>query len=296
MITDLPVAVALPAPLGAELAAWVEHDLGWQVVHDDGPLTPALTLTDRPPGVTPWIGVLDGPADPARTRAMLEAGAADVVAWPDDRARVPLAAVRLDVRRREAPSGSGQLVVAGVAGGVGTSTVALAAGGLLAWRGARVLVAGSAALTRLAGVDRGAVDGHRPVAGVPRLSVSADAAGVTAWDGDLVVVDAGVMGGTRVAGQGLGGPAVVAPTIVTTRADAGLLAAGTTGRPVVVVGERPLSAAETVRALGRRPMAHLPHSVRVARAGLLGRVPAGLPGRWLRTLETGLRRLEQVAS
>lgn len=287
MIADLPVVVALPEPLGTHVALWVERDLGWQVVDGDGPLSPVLALADHAPGGLPWIGVVDGPSDADRMRGLLEAGAVDVVGWPDERARVPLAAVRVDVLRRRAPHGR-RLVVAGVAGGVGTSTVALAVGGLLAWRGATVLVAGSAAVARLAGVAGAASGAHRAVGGVPRLSVGIGDGVAVGWDGDLVVVDAGVIDGDRM------GPSGDGATVVVSRADAGLRQARASSRPVVVIGASPLSTTDIVRVLGRPPLAHLPHSVRVARAGVVGRVPAGLPGRWLRTLEAGLRELERA--
>lgn len=288
MIQDLPVVVALPEPLDGQVTLWVERDLGWQVVDGDGPLLPALALADRPHGGLPWIGIVDGAADQDRTRALLEAGAADVIGWPDDRARVPLVAVRVDVHRRRAPRGR-RLVIAGVAGGVGTTTIALASGGLLAWRGATVLVTGSRALGELAGVAGAASGAHRAVGGVPRLSVSVADGRAPAWDGDLVVVDDGVVGGV---GMGTSAGA----TVLVSRPDAGLRRARASGRPVIVVGDGPLATGEVVRVLGQPPLAHLPHSARVARAGLTGRVPASLPGRWLRSLEAGLRELERVAA
>ena len=288
MIQDLPVVVALPEPLDGQVTLWVERDLGWQVVDGDGPLLPALALADRPHGGLPWIGIVDGAADQHRTRALLEAGAADVIGWPDDRARVPLVAVRVDVHRRRAPRGR-RVVIAGVAGGVGTTTIALASGGLLAWRGATVLVTGSRALGELAGVAGAASGAHRAVGGVPRLSVSVADGRAPAWDGDLVVVDDGVVGGV---GMGTSAGA----TVLVSRPDAGLRRARVSGRPVIVVGDGPLATGEVVRVLGRPPLAHLPYSARVARAGLTGRVPASLPGRWLRSLEAGLRELERVAA
>jgi hypothetical protein len=173
--------------------------------------------------------------------------------------------------------------VAGVAGGVGTSTIALAVGGLLAWGGASVLVAGGDALLELAGALGRApsVGAHVAVAGVAGLSVSAgrgDAA-AAGWDGDVVVVD----DGTRV---------TASSTVVVTRPDAGLRRVRDLDLPAVVNGRSPLGPSDVRRALGRAPLAQLPWSVRVARAGLGGRVPSGLPGRWLEELGSGLRRLE----
>ena len=281
MIDDLPVAVALPAPLDAAVTAWVERDLGWQVVDRTGPLPPVLALADAPCAGVPWIAVTDGPPDDGTVMAQLTAGAEDVVGWPDGRERIPQVATRVDVHRRPTPRGA-RVSVAGVAGGVGTSTVALAIGGLLAWGGASVLVVGGA-VPGLAGASGRAqsAGAHVTVAGVADLSVSAgrgDAA-AAGWDGDMVVVD----DGTR---------ATSSTTVLVSRPDAGLRRASELVRPVVVNGRSPLGLAETRRLLGRPPLAQLPWSVRVARAGLAGRVPAGLPGRWLDELGNGLRRLE----
>lgn len=283
MIDDLPVVVALPAPLDATVTAWVERDLGWQVVDPAGPLPPVIALADASCGGLPWIAVTDGPPDDGTVTAQLAAGAEDVVGWPDGRERIPLVATRVDVTRRVRPRGR-RVSVAGVAGGVGTSTIALAIGGLLAWGGAAVLVVGGDAVLGLAGASgpMPSAGAHVGVAGVAGLSVSAgsrDAAGA-AWTGDVVVVD----DGTRV---------TPSTTVVVTRPDAGLRRARDLDRPAVVNGRLPLGPSEARRVLGQVPLAHLPWSVRVARAGLGGRLPSGLPGRWLDELGTGLRRLER---
>lgn len=289
MNEDLPVTVALSPPLDRHVAAWVEQDLGWQVVEVGGPLPPVLALADGPCGPLPWIGVIDGAPTGDDVRLLLTSGATDVVGWPEDRHRIPAVAARIDLGRASVVR-SAQLTIAGVAGGVGTSTLALAVGGLLAWSGAAVLVVGGDGLLALAGVDA-AVGGtaapartHTPVDGVPGLSVARrDADGTaSAWSGDVVVVDAGVG---------------VAPdaSMVVSRADGGLHLARTSGRPVVVMGDVPLGARDARRLLGRPPLAHLPLSVRVAQAGLRGRVPSAMPGRWLRTLRDGLGRLERVS-
>lgn len=285
MIDDLPVVVALPPPMQAAVTAWVEQDLGWQVVDPAGALPAVLALSDAPCGALPWIAITAGVPDDTAVTALLTAGAEDVVEWPDGRGRIPLVATRVDVGRRAAPRGP-QVSVAGVAGGVGTSTVALAIGGLLAWGGASVLVVGGDQMLGLAGLSRdaSAAAGHTAVVGVAGLSVAAahgDVAGA-AWTGDLVVVDDGPR-------------ATQATTVVVTRPDAGLRRARVLDRPVVVNGRSPLGPAEARRALGGAPLAHLAWSVRVARAGLGGRVPASLPGRWLAELGAGLRRLERLS-
>lgn len=291
MIEDLPVTVALSPPLDAWVASWVERDLGWQVVDPAGPLAPVLALADRACGGLPWIAVTDGSPGAEQIRSHLTSGAVDVVGWPQDRLRIPLLAAQIDQGRADATSGTTRITVAGVAGGVGTSTVALAIGGLLAWSGAVVLVSGDADAVTLARSGQPADPlPHRPhgstapltVEGVPRLSVVDRGADVTAsaWSGDIVVVDAGT--------------ALTADTtLVVSRPDRGLRRAGASNRPVVVVGDQPLSGRDARRLLGTSLLAHLPTSARVARAALHGRVPAALPGAWLRDLREGLARLEQ---
>lgn len=284
MIEDLPVAVVLPAPLADRVTAWVEHDLGWQVVDPGGSLAPVLVLADEPCGAVPWIAVIDGPPADESVTARLAAGAEDVIGWPDDRDRIPLIAARVDQHRDVLPRGL-HLAVSGAAGGVGTSTIALAIGGLLAWAGAAVLVVGGHALRALAGTRELNRAGHAPVAGVPLLSVAGHAVDIAtvAWTGDVVVSDAG----TRITPH---------TTVVVTRPDGGLRRARGLDVPVIVVGDQPLRARDAGRVLGRRPVAHLPWSVRVARAGLLGHVPSALPGCWLDTLRTGLGRIDRWPS
>jgi hypothetical protein len=291
MIEDLPVTVALPAPLDTRVATWVERDLGWQVVDPAGALTPVLALAERPRGDLPWIAVTDGPPDGEQIRRHLTSGAVDVVGWPQDRLRIPLVAARIDQRRGTRGADATRLTLAGVAGGVGTSTIALAIGGLLAWSGASVLVSGDAELVALAGL--GVMAGRhgdtpaaasRPMAvpGVAGLSVVGEGADVAAaaWSGDVVVVDAG----TSVSAD---------TTLLVSRPDRGLRRAGALDHPVVVVGSQPLGIRDSRRLLGTSPLAHLPTSARVARAALGGRVPAALPGTWLRELRQGLARLGQ---
>jgi hypothetical protein len=291
MIEDLPVTVALPAPLSTQVATWVERDLGWQVVDAAGVLAPALALADRTCGALPWIAVTDGPPAAEHVRRHLTSGAVDVVGWPQDRLRIPLLAAQIEQGRDAADTETSRLTVAGVAGGVGTSTIALAIGGLLAWSGAAALVSGDTDLLALAGVAGPGGSRHdaaptaaapAAVPGVAGLSVVGRGADVAAgaWSGDVVVVDAG----TAVTSDA---------TLVVSRSDRGLRRAGAFGRPVVIVGDQPLVARDARRLLGAPPLVRLPLSARVARAGLEGRVPAALPGTWLRELRAGLTRLER---
>lgn len=285
MVEDLPVVVALPAPLDAEVTAWVEHDLGWQIVDPGAGLAPVLALSDQAVGPMSWVAVTDGPPSVDAVRRHLTAGAVDVLGWPDDRHRLPAVAADVTARRARQPR-TAVWTVAGAAGGVGVSTTALAVGGLLAWSGAAVLVVGGPALADLSGVRPAHTDApdrpsHAPVRAVPGLSVAvvADDGATTPWAGDVLVVD----GGTR---------APAAADLIVARADGALRRARAAGRPVVLVEGGPLGPREVRRVLGTDPLVTLPWSQRVARAGVLGRVPQGLPGSWLRTLRSGLAHLQ----
>jgi len=95
---------------------------------------------------------------------------------------------------------------------------------------------------------------------------------VRSWPVDVVVADRRT--------------AVLGADLVVARPDRCLEDAG--DAPVAVVGRGVVGAAGVRRLLGRDPVVWLPHSARVARAGLAGRVPSGLPGSWLRDLRPAL--------
>lgn len=296
-LQDLPVTVDLPGVLGQEVTAFVEGEAGWQVVADGGPPRPVLALTDRPRPGQPCVVVVDGTPGHDVTRAALLAGALDVIGWPADRGRLADAPLRAQTART--PQGGARVLrVGGASGGAGTSTVSLALAGLLAWAGLRTLVVGDDDLLRLCGRapwegpgarEVGALDPAdarrevaalaRPVAGVEGLAVLGGPAGsaspgagaARAWPADVIVWD--VRSGHGEADVLVGRP------------DAGLLAVADAAVPVVVVGEGPLDARGVRGVLGRPPMVWLPASARVARAGLAGRVPSALPGRWLHALQ-----------
>lgn len=296
---DLPVTVALDEALAQEVTAYVEGEAGWQVVAEGGPLRPVLALTARPLPGQSCVVVVAGVPSADLLRGALLAGALDVVGWPLDRARLLEAPLRA-VTARPADGATAVLRVAGAAGGTGTSTVALALAGLLAWEGRRTLVTGDDDLLRLCGLgpwdgpgaaEVAALDAAdaraeipalaRPVAGVPGLAAlgGADAGwavgdGVRSWPADAVVVDLRC----RRAGADL----------VVARPDAGLRALTGVRDPVVLVGDGPLDARGVRRLLGGAPLAWLAASARVARAGVAGRVPSGLPGRWLQELGSAL--------
>lgn len=297
VVADLPVAVRLPAPLAAEVVAWVEGDLGWQVVDGDGPLQPVMVLADRPGAPDPWIAVHAGEVDGTTAREALRAGAIDVVTWPGERQRV-VAAVDGLRRQRTASGENSALIVAGLAGGVGTSTVALAIGGVLAWSGARTVVIGGDDMLGLAGLKAWTGPGMPELAAL-RPTEAAREIGALARDVPGVAGLRAIGGGWHPVGTG-GWPvdAVVvdarsphAPSsadLLVARPDRGLARGRDLSLPVLVVGDGALNRSQATRLLSRPPVVWLPASARVARAGLAGRVPAGLPGTWLRSLRQGL--------
>lgn len=303
-LQDLPVTVALPGVVGSEVVAYVEGEAGWQVVADDGPPPPVLALVAEPVAGRACVVVVDGTPDPVQVRAALLAGALDVIAWPQERGRLLDAPLRVPQAPPQAAPAT-VLRVAGAAGGAGTSTVALALGGLFAWSGRPAVVVGDDDLLALCGVPAwqgpGAVEvaalggAHaaaevatlaRPVGGVPGLRVLGGggvvADGAAAWDAAVVVCDLG----SRVD--------PTAADLVVGRPDGSLRRVRDLAERLVVVGERPLDRPAVRRLLGHAPAAQLPTSARVARAGLAGRVPAGLPGSWLAGLEAALAAARPV--
>lgn len=303
------VAVVLEGSLAVEVTAWAETEAGWHVSTVDGSPAPELVLASAVvPGRTTAV-VIDGEATPEQVRTALREGAVDVISWPAERERlvgVVEAAAAMTAATSTARRGPRVLAIAGAGGGAGTSTVALAVGGLFAWAGRSALVLGDDDLLRLAGRRRwqgpglaevleldpvGAAEEvgqlSHPVAGVPGLRLlgpgrpSAGLASVAAglepaeladvtrsWPVDVVVVDRRT---------NLGGA-----DLVLARPDRCLTAVA--NGPVVVVGRGHLDAGAARRLLGRRPLGWLPDSARVARAGLNGRVPSGIPGTWLDAL------------
>lgn len=304
---DLPVTVDLTGVLAQEVGAYVEGEVGWQVVVAGGPPRPVLALTSRALPGQACVVVVDGTPSLEETRAGLLGGALDVIGWPEDRERLIDAPARA-VAAAPVRGGPTVLRVAGAAGGAGTSTVALAVAGLLSWEGRRTVVVGGDDLLRLAGIGAWAGPGAaevalldpadmagevaalaRPVPGMPRLSAlggsGASLAAVldttASWPADAVVADLRVSRG----------PA----DVLVARPDAGLRAAAGDRAPVIVSGAGLLDARGVRRTLGSRPVGWLPSSARVARAGLTGRVPSALPGRWLGELSAILGRLPRGA-
>lgn len=297
---DLPVSVELPGALGQELTRFVESEAGWQVVAPSGPPPPAVVLTVRPQPGRPCVVVQPGTPTADDIRDGLLAGALDVLGWPEGRRRLLALPLRL---AEPAPSGPAPAVlrVVGTAGGAGTSTVALALAGLCAWSGRRTVVVGQEDLLALCGAAgwRGpgadalvalgpagaALEFPAVTRSVPALRglrvLAGDGASLPTplgWPADVVVIDhRTAMPPTAPVDGGL---VVVTRPDGTARHAAGLARTSA----VLVVGQGPLDRLGIRRVLGRSEDAWLPPSFRVARAGLLGRLPASLPGSWLALL------------
>lgn len=282
----LPVVVATSPDLAGEVRAFVEGHCAWQVVHAADGLPPALALAERVVAGIPTIVLVRTP-DAEAVRSALLAGAVDVVEWPAQRDRLPHVATRLvDPRAgRAAPV----LRVTGAAGGVGTSTVALAVAGLAAWRGTPTVVVGQRDLLRLCGVDGPAAAAPPDIEGFGVAAEVPGVPGLRVLHGRLPLTGAGATGGVVVADEGVGGTT----GILVGRPDRALVEAlvdPARWRAVVVVGDGALPL-RAVHRLGRGTrLVRLPWSARVARAGLRGRVPAGLPGTTLELLRPLLRR------
>lgn len=293
----LPVVMELARPDAARVVAWIEGVLGWQPVDGAGGGLPArLRLVDVAAAAPPapgWAGeygiptVLLVSADDlplAVAESVRHVRPSAVVAWPDGRDELVATATRLLARARPAAADELLLRVAGAAGGVGTTTVALALGALAAWRHGATLVLtwGAVPLVTPRTLALDALAGQRtfdqapPVAGVPGLRVvrtvaPAGTAPVDAGPAAVVVRDLGVTDDADV--------------LVLRRDAAGIAALERSAAAVAVVLDDGLAPTGAIAAAGGgRPSILLPRSVRVARAGLLQRVPTALPASYLRAL------------
>ncbi|MEX2549693.1 MAG: hypothetical protein WD638_05675 [Nitriliruptoraceae bacterium] len=304
----LPVALALSGAHRDAVGSWLEGTLGWQVIGGvdgegvDDPVPPVLRLRDHAsadrPGeassrqaarVLPEILLVPDDAAPVAAATLAQsAPSTPVLGWPSQRDELPRLAATVLAAPVERTGTASLLVVGGSAGGVGTTTVAMALAGLKAWSGTTTLVAvrgqglpwrpvPAAALADgdlWSGADRlPGLDAARTVL----LTDQAPLPELTDPRIEAFVVDVGASPDCDV---------------LVCRADAAGLWAleRTTAAAVVVVGDGPLPARALGDALAGRRAIRLPHSLRVARAGVAHRVPAGLPGRWiagLRPLLTG---------
>lgn len=295
-LTALPVLLDVAGPDALRVAAWVEGVLGWQPVEGDGVgLVPGLRLVDpatseraavaaphpRPEVPTVLLVPTDAPPLPV-ARAAVRIRPDEVVAWPDERDRLPDLAGRLR-SRAEPREGGHELRVGGASGGVGTTTVALAVAALTAWQAGPTLLLTHGtvpvAVPRIIPADglagpRTWSEAHA-VAGVPGLRVLRVDRPVpddaVAADGARVVRDVGVAADVDV--------------LIARRDAAGLAAIERSVAAAVVLvddGVVPMGAMHA--AAGGRRVVVVPRSVRVARAAVRGRVPVALPGSFLRVL------------
>lgn len=285
----IPVALELRGRVADAVRRAVEAH-GWQVVDEvTADLVPPLVrLADvTTPGArtTPTVLLVtpdDDPTDAAAACLRLRPSA--VVGWPDERRELEVAVAAAVSAPRQRTTVA-RLRVGGAAGGVGTTTVALALGGLAAWRGRPTLVASGDALLLPDGVptvDPSALVAPdlwtraTPITGVPQ----ARAVRTTAPPFDAEVVDPSV--GAAVLDLGVADEV----DVLVLRPDGAGLAAlrRTAAAAVVVVGDGPAPASQLTAAIGGRRRVDLPTSRRFARAAMVQRVPAALPGRAVRAL------------
>ncbi len=286
-----PVALDLGADQEERVRRWIEGFLGWQVVDDQlGGLVPPTVHLLGPTAAVP--------RDPIPRVLLVDAGAAPQevlvachrlrpdasLVWPAQRDELAATVARCTQRLVDDGAGHRVLRIGGLAGGVGTTTVALAVAGLAAWRGATALAA---------------VRGDVPAE--PALVLTAEA--LAAPDLWSRLEDLPGVAGCRVARIGDPAPAVDPSDrnidlavldhgadpdcdLAVCRPDAAALEqlAATTASIVAVVGTGPVRPAQLREAAGGRTLLGLPWSARVARAGLRRRIPASLPGAWLRRL------------
>lgn len=292
--TTLPSAVPVALDLRGRLSDGVRRAVeahGWLVVDEATAslIPPVVRLADvtAPSGDgTPTV-LLVAPDDPPTdaAEACLRVRPTAVVAWPDERHVLVGAVTAATAAPRQRTASAVLLRVGGAGGGVGTTTVALALAGLSAWRGQATLVtSGDAVLLPpgVPGIDPSALAAPdlwgraAPVEGVP----GARAVRTTAPPFEATLADPSVA--TAVLDLGVADEV----DVLVVRPDAAGMAAleRTAAAAVVVVGEGPVSARALASAVGGRRRVDLPWSRRVARAAVVGRVPAALPGRAVRSL------------
>lgn len=229
------------------------------------------------------ILLLPDGSDPVQAAASAaRLGPAAVLGWPRDRDRLPaLAAGLLEVPRRREGSPA-RLLVGGSAGGVGTTTVALAIGGLRAWHGTRTLAAVRGLGSPYQGFPTAALAGGDLWSAADRLP------GIDALRAVRLLDHAVVPEITDRAIQAVildAGPDPDCDVLVCRPDAAGLAALEITpAAAIVLVGDGVVPRRALTSAAAGRPVLRVPWSARVARAGATGRLPAGLPGTWIAAL------------
>ena len=281
----LPVRLVVAGRDAAALRRWIESVVGWQAVDDETAalVPPRVTIADvegagAAPADLPLLVVVATSDDPVRA-AVAGRQAAAVLAWPAARDDLVAAVAHLTATTEVAAST--MLRVGGASGGVGTTTVALALAATFAWRGRPTLMVarGAVPIDGVVQVEGDGVDGFAVGTSPPGCAhlrvVHAPAARVEPGRAAVVVSDVGVDDDADI--------------LVVRRDRPGLEAlARTVAAVAVVVDTGPADARALRSAAAGRRLVTVAWSQRVARAGLMGRVPAGLPGAWLRALAPAL--------
>jgi hypothetical protein len=286
----LPVEVSLAGDHAEAIRRWLESVAGWQAQErvTVPALPPVLRIVDTAGAVGPVVDrlptiLLVAEGDDPTLTAIAGRRVDDVVAWPAERGRLQAIASRLIAAHPARPTAP-QLRIGGAVGGVGTTTVSLALGALVAWNQGRGLVLTHGAVPADLGpavppehLDSLEVwDRASPVTGVEGLRAVRCAepprrANLRTDEPALVISDLGVDEDVDV--------------LVIRRDRPSLDAlARATAAVTVCVGLGPFGDRAVTRAAGGRRVVRLAMSTRVSRAGAALRVPAGLPGSWLRTL------------
>ena len=280
---SVAVAVDVAGAAASQVHRVLEGALGWQVVDaGDQVLPPRCVLADvgralaHVGGPLPVVLLVTGDDDPVEVARVARHATEVLDGVPDAATLSRVVAASTVVSHGRAPWST----VVAAAGGVGATTVATALAGLRAWGQGPTLAA---------------LSGPTHQQGAPRLA-AADLASPATWPAAVSVV---AVEGCRVVGLRSGtlpedagpvplvheaGVAEHPADVVVARPDpAGLRAAATARGAVVLVGRGPL-APSRFRAATDARVVEVPWSARVAAAAAGGRLPADVPGTWLRPL------------
>ncbi|MFT5564428.1 MAG: hypothetical protein ACI970_001155 [Myxococcota bacterium] len=287
------VAVMVLGGAREQVMRVVDGGLGWVVVEPGDAVLPARMV------VADVAAVMAGVVPEGLARVLL-VDANDTPGEAADAARgahavvhgVPTAAAFASIVRGLA-DGRIELpwcTVAGAAGGVGATTIALALGGLRAWQHGPTMVvargpAHTAGVPAVAGAQVASPAAWAAAAqavGMPELRVVrlVGAPEAVRIGPVPVVLDVGVA------------PNAVADVLVARPDVAGVESVSAISTSVVVlIGRGPRSPADVRAAAGGRTVVEVASSHRVARACAAGRMPTDAPGAWLRPLTEVLAQL-----
>lgn len=289
----VPVAIDVAGPVRTQLERVVEGALGWQVVAVDDPVLPPRCVLVDPPraaahvGGTVPVALVTVPDDDPAVAARAAQHVTAVLDGVPDAATLEQLALRTAAA---APTGRVPwCTVTASAGGVGATTVATGLAGLRAWRHGQTLLAAHGPDHQERAPVVTAEDLASPAAWAAAVpAVGLDGLRVVRLRSTELPVDAGPV--PLVLERGRGDPAADVLVVRPDRAGLAAVAAGT--GTVVVVGRGAVDATALRRAAEARPVVACPWSARVAAAGAAGRLPADLPGTWLRPLAGLVARFE----